>query len=60
MGYGVNNSVPLTLEAAKASHPERWNGRKTRDWSLPETVYLNPEKEMEKNTSEDANQKAVS
>jgi putative transposase len=47
-------------EKAKASHPERWNGRKTRDWSLPETVYLNPEKKMEKNTINDANQKAVS
>lgn len=31
-------------EAAKAEHPERWNGRPTRDWSLPDTVYLNPEK----------------
>ena len=30
-------------EEAKAAHPERWNGRATRDWSLPETVYLNPE-----------------
>jgi putative transposase len=30
-------------EAAKAAHPERWNGRSTRDWSLPDTVYLNPE-----------------
>ena len=31
-------------EAAKTEHPERWNGRLTRDWSLPDTVYLNPEK----------------
>ena len=31
-------------EAAKTEHPERWNGRSTRDWSLPDTVYLNPEK----------------
>ena len=23
-------------EAAKAEHPERWNGRATRDWSLPD------------------------
>ena len=29
-------------EAAKAAHPERWNGRKTRDWSLPDLVFLNP------------------
>ena len=32
-------------EAAKAAHPERWNNRTTRDWSLPEKVYLNPERE---------------
>lgn len=31
-------------EAAKTEHPERWNGRSPRDWSLPDTVYLNPEK----------------
>ena len=30
-------------EAAKARHPERWNGRDTRDWTLPDKVYLNPE-----------------
>lgn len=28
----------------KASHPERWNGRQTRDWSDIEAVYLNPDK----------------
>ena len=32
-------------EAAKAAHPERWNGRRTRDWSNIEKVYLNPDKE---------------
>ncbi|MDY2685665.1 MAG: integrase core domain-containing protein, partial [Selenomonadaceae bacterium] len=31
-------------EKAKAAHPERWNGRSTRDWTLPDTVYLNPER----------------
>ena len=35
-------------EAAKASHPERWNGRQTRDWSNIEAVYLNPDKQYEK------------
>ena len=46
-------------EAAKAEHPERWNGRATRDWSLPDTVYLNPDKVHEQ--SEEANeQMAVS
>ena len=34
-------------EAAKAAHPERWNGRSTRDWSMPEKVYLNPELKVE-------------
>lgn len=34
-------------EAAKAAHPERGNGRATRDWTLSDTVYLNPEKELE-------------
>ena len=32
-------------EAAKERHPERWNGRETRDWTLPDEVYLNPSKE---------------
>lgn len=30
-------------EAAKAMHPTRWSGS-TRDWSLDEEVWLNPEK----------------
>ena len=33
-------------EAAKARNPRRWSG-KTRNWSLPKTVYLNPEKTHE-------------
>ena len=37
----------MVYEAAKAAHPERWNGRATRDWSLPDTVYLNPDKNYE-------------
>jgi putative transposase len=32
-------------EAAKAKHPERWGRRKTRDWSAPKTVILNPSRE---------------
>lgn len=35
-----------TYEKAKAEHPERWTG-KTRDWSLPERVWLNPVKKEE-------------
>lgn len=47
-------------EAAKASHPERWNGRSTRDWSYIEKVYLNPDKELEETSInlEDADARA--
>ncbi len=34
-------------EAAKAAHPERWNGRNTRDWRNIREVYLNPDREYE-------------
>jgi putative transposase len=30
-------------EAARARNPRRWSGD-SRDWSLPESVWLNPEK----------------
>ena len=30
-------------EEAKAKHPERWS-KETRDWTLTEKVYLNPER----------------
>lgn len=30
-------------EAAKVAHPERWNGRNTRDWSDITEVWLNPD-----------------
>ncbi len=32
--------------AAKQAHPERWNGRKTRDWMLEDIVFLNPDKKV--------------
>jgi putative transposase len=35
-------------ELAKVQHPERWNGRATRNWILPEVVYLNPINDSEK------------
>ena len=35
-------------EKAKEQHPERWNGRTTRDWTLPDEVYLNPAQASEK------------
>lgn len=41
-------------EAAKAAHPERWNGRETRNWSLPERVYLNPDRELEQMNKSEA------
>lgn len=31
-------------ENAKAEHPERWNGRSTRNWELSEEVCLNPDR----------------
>jgi len=34
----------VVFEAAKRQHPERWSG-KTRDWTLPDEVWLNPENE---------------
>lgn len=37
----------VVYEAAKAAHPERWNGRATCDWTLLDTVYLNLERELE-------------
>ena len=40
-------------EAAKAEPPERWNGRETRNWSLPDIVYLNPDKVHEQSEKTD-------
>ena len=34
-------------ELAKEQHPERWNNRATRDWTMPNAVYLNPEQASE-------------
>ena len=47
-------------ENAKAAHPERWNGRATRDWTLPDTVYLNPEKAVEETNAADKQEAAAS
>ena len=46
-GEAIMQKRIKVYEAAKAAHPERWNGRATRDWSLPEKVYLNPEQKVE-------------
>lgn len=32
------------MEQAKARHPERWGSRSTRNWSLQDEVWLNPER----------------
>ena len=46
-GVEILENRHQVYESAKAAHPERWNGRKTRDWSMPEKVYLNPEVKVE-------------
>lgn len=33
------------IEHARKNHPERWNGRKTRNLTPTNVVYLNPEKD---------------
>jgi putative transposase len=44
---GEGNSILANrhkvYEIAKKAHPERWSG-KTRNWSLPDRVSLNPDK----------------
>ena len=47
-------------EAAKAAHPERWNGRQIRNWSVPDVVYLNPENKaaVTDNNKKKTNQKS--
>jgi putative transposase len=43
------------IEQAKKEHPERWNGRKTRNLTPNTVVYLNPYKEEEEiNKGEEA------
>ena len=41
----------IFLVLVEEKYPERWNGRATRDWSLPDTVYLNPETETDRLSS---------
>ena len=42
-GLSLRN-IHKVYETAKAAHPERWNGRPTRNWSNIEKAYLNPDK----------------
>ncbi|RYD07009.1 hypothetical protein N752_00070 [Desulforamulus aquiferis] len=41
----------LFYEKAKSKHPERWSGP-TRDWTLDDAVWLNPDRIEEKETKE--------
>ncbi|MGO1357157.1 IS3 family transposase [Alkalibacterium gilvum] len=43
-GLDVLAKRKAVYEEAKQTNPQRWS-RETRDWSISETVYLNPEKE---------------
>lgn len=47
-GAAILDKRHRVYEAAKAAHPERWNGRTTRDWSVDNVVYLNPEHKPKK------------
>ena len=38
----------FVYEMAKKTHPERWSGA-TRNWTLPDTVTLNPDKKNKLN-----------
>ncbi len=40
----ILNKIKKVIEQAKKEHPERWNGRKTRNLSPIGAVYLNPDK----------------
>lgn len=39
----IRSNRHLVYQMAKARYPERWSGQ-TRDWSLPDTATLNPNK----------------
>ena len=43
-GNDIMKRREMIYAAAKAKHPERWSGN-TRNWELPSSVFLNPEKE---------------
>jgi len=45
----------LKMRQAKDRHSARWGSRKTRDWTLPTEVWLNPDKE----TSPEGNKTAI-
>ena len=57
-GVEILTNRMKVYEAAKAAHPERWNGRSTRNWDNIEEVYLNPDKKYEKTVTAIENQEA--
>jgi putative transposase len=46
-GKSILASRHEVYESAKNAHPERWNNRATRNWTLPDEVFLNPDKKVE-------------
>ncbi len=45
--------------AAKAAHPERWNGRNTRNWKNIKEAYLNPDKNYKETDTRAVNSEAT-
>ena len=43
---GILAQRRAVYEQARVQHPERWSGS-TRNWTLPDGVYLNPQKQKE-------------
>lgn len=50
----IRASRHQVYQLARSRHPERWSGR-TRDWSLPDTVTLNPNKKNKQESTTAAN-----
>ena len=48
----ILNNRKQVIEQARKNHPERWNGRKTRDLTPINVVYLNPVKEGKNKSTE--------
>jgi putative transposase len=58
---GLDNAIlanrKQVINQAKKDHPERWNGRNTRNLTPIEVVYLNPGKNMKESTKNEAYEK---
>ena len=55
----ILNKCHEVYEAAKAAHPERWNGRETRNWNNITEVYLNPDRQYEETPVELSNDEEI-